>query len=73
MRISQARHFSMSNRPVCMICRAQTMNVTRRSPHPPYGNAYELQTFECQTCGLEIKRSFDGSGLPHASEAAPSG
>jgi hypothetical protein len=25
------------------------MNVTRRSPHPLYGNAYELQTFECRT------------------------
>jgi hypothetical protein len=51
----------------------QTITVTRRSPHPLFGSAYELQTFECQICGGEIKRSSDGSGLPHASEAAPSG
>jgi hypothetical protein len=56
-----------------MICKGQIMHVTRRSPHPLFGNAYELQTFECQICGGEIKRSSDGSGLPHASEAAPSG
>jgi hypothetical protein len=29
MSISLARHFGMRNRPVCMICRGQTMNVTR--------------------------------------------
>jgi hypothetical protein len=73
MSISQTRHFGMSNRPVCLICRAQTMNVIRRSPHPLYGNAYDLQTFEWQTCRREIKRSSDGSGLPYASEVAPSG
>jgi hypothetical protein len=72
MRISQARHFGIINRPVCTVCRRH-MNVTRRSPHPLYGSAYELQTFECETCGREIKRSSDVSGLPHASEAAPNG
>jgi hypothetical protein len=25
------------------------MNVTRRCSHPLYGDAYELQTFECRT------------------------
>jgi hypothetical protein len=72
MSISQARHFGMSNKPVCTVCKC-TMNVARRSPHPLHGNAYELQTFECQTCGGEIKRSSDASGLPHASDAAPNG
>jgi hypothetical protein len=70
MSIPHARHLGINNRPVCMICGAQTMNVTRRSPHPLYGNAYELQTFECRTCGKEIKRSSDGGGPPHGSEAA---
>jgi hypothetical protein len=46
------------------------MNVTRRSPHPLHGDAYELQTFECQTCKREIKRSSDRIGLPHPSDAA---
>jgi hypothetical protein len=72
MPISLARHFGMSTRPVCMICKGQTMNVSRRSPHPLFGNAYELQTFECAICGGEIKRSSDVTGRPHASEAAPS-
>jgi hypothetical protein len=46
------------------------MNVTRRYPHPLDGDAYELQTFECQTCGREIKRNSDRVGLPHPSDAA---
>jgi hypothetical protein len=62
MSISHARHFGMNHRPVCTRCRG-LMNVTRRSPHPLYGNAYELQTFECRTCGHGIERSCDGKGL----------
>ena len=46
------------------------MNVTRRTPHPLYGCNYELQTFECRTCGYETERSADRSGLPHLSDAA---
>jgi len=60
----------MSTTPVCTMCK-RPMNVTRRSPHPLYGNAYELQTFECRTCKREIERCADGNGLPHVSEAAP--
>jgi len=44
--------------------------VTRRTPHPLYGCNYELQTFECRTCGYETERSADRSGLPHLSDAA---
>jgi hypothetical protein len=56
--------------PTCPAC-ARTMNVTRRTPHPIYGDTYELQTFECRTCKLEIERSADRIGLPHPSDAAP--
>jgi predicted RNA-binding Zn-ribbon protein involved in translation (DUF1610 family) len=59
----------MPNRPVCTTC-GWPMNVTRRYPHPLDGDAYELQTFECQTCGREIKRNSDRVGLPHPSDAA---
>jgi hypothetical protein len=67
MSISQARHFGIVNRPVCRC--GSPMNVTRRSPHPLHGDAHELQTFECRTCGVEIKRSYDGSGLSRMSES----
>jgi predicted RNA-binding Zn-ribbon protein involved in translation (DUF1610 family) len=65
---SQARHFGMAIRPVCTTC-GWPMNVTRRSPHPLHGIAYEIQTFECGTCGREMTRSSDRIGLPHPSEA----
>ena len=55
--------------PTCPAC-TRTMHVTRRAPHPVYGNTYELQTFKCRTCGDEIKRSADRSGLPHVADAA---
>ena len=45
------------------------MYVIRRTPHPLYGNTYELQTFKCRTCGDEIERSADQSGLPHVNDA----
>lgn len=55
--------------PTCPSC-TRTMYVTRRTPHPIYGDTYELQTFECRTCGYEAERSADRSGLPHLSDAA---
>jgi hypothetical protein len=47
---------------ICPSCR-QMMRVARRTPHPLYGNEYELQTFICRTCGDEIQRSADRDGL----------
>jgi hypothetical protein len=60
--------FGAREGPTCSSC-IRTMYVTRRMPHPIYGDAYELQTFECQTCRREIERSADGSGLPHLGDA----
>jgi hypothetical protein len=61
--------FGAHEGPKCSLCN-RTMCVTRRTPHPIYGDTYELQTFECRTCGYEIERSADRSGLPHLSDAA---
>ena len=61
--------FGAHKGPTCPACTG-TMYVTRRTPHPIYGSAYELQTFECRTCKYEVDRSADRSGLPHLSEAA---
>jgi len=49
------------------------MRLTRRVPHPLYGYDYELQSFECRACALEINRSADIAGLPHANDAGPKG
>ena len=62
--------FGAHEGPTCPAC-ARTMNVIRRTPHPIYGDTYELQTFECRTCKLEIERSADRNGFPHLSDAAP--
>jgi hypothetical protein len=64
MQQSAGRHFGVHSEPVCAQCGWQ-MCLTRRSPHPLYGNAYEQQTFECRACKLEVERSADGNGLPH--------
>jgi hypothetical protein len=61
--------FGAHDGPTCLSC-AGTMVITRRTPHPIYGNTYELQTFGCRTCGCEVQRSADRSGLPHLSDAA---
>ncbi len=62
--------FGVHEGPICPAC-AKTMQVTRRTPHPLHGHTYELQTFECRTCGNEIERSADRSGRPHVSDARP--
>jgi hypothetical protein len=61
--------FGAHHGPTCPAC-TRMMYVTRRTPHPLYGNTYELQTFKCRTCGDEIERSADQSGLPHVADAA---
>jgi len=60
--------FGGDNGPNCPSC-TWMMHVKRRTPHPVYGHAYELQTFECRACRFEIERSADQSGLPHLSDA----
>jgi C4-type Zn-finger protein len=60
--------FGANDSPTCPMC-SMTMGLTRRVPHPHYGYDYELQSFECRSCGLEVKRSADIVGLPHASDA----
>jgi hypothetical protein len=65
-----ARDFGASYGPTCAKCK-RPMNITRRSPHPHHGNAYELQIFECRNCKIEIQRSADADGCPHPSDAAP--
>jgi tRNA(Ile2) C34 agmatinyltransferase TiaS len=36
--------------PLCGVCGKQ-MRLMRREPHPKLGPKYELDTFECQSCG----------------------
>jgi hypothetical protein len=60
--------FGSHQGPTCPACE-RIMNVIRRTPHPIYGDTYELQTFECRTCKFETERSADRSGLPHLSDA----
>jgi hypothetical protein len=66
----KARHFGANNGPICAKCN-RLMHIARRSPHPIYGNSYEMQIFECRNCKIEIERSADEDGCPHASDAAP--
>jgi hypothetical protein len=60
--------FGANDSPTCPECR-MAMRLTRRVPHPLYGYDYELQSFECRTCGLEMSRSADIAGLPHSGDA----
>jgi hypothetical protein len=36
--------------PLCAAC-AKPMRLIRRAPHPKLGHKYELDTFECPSCG----------------------
>jgi hypothetical protein len=51
-------HFGVSDTPLCPQCK-NLMRLTKRSPHPKYGNDFELQTFTCKVCQHEIKRDAD--------------
>jgi hypothetical protein len=35
------------------------MRLTRRTPHPKYGDDFELQKFTCRVCQHEIERDAD--------------
>jgi hypothetical protein len=48
---------------VCPEC-GKSMYVTRRSPDPNLGYAYERQTFSCDECDYEMERSADADGNP---------
>ena len=42
-------------RPLCGPC-GKPMRLTRREPHPKLGHKYELDTFECSSCGhMEVQ------------------
>jgi hypothetical protein len=53
--------FGASDTPACPECK-NLMRLTRRTPHPVRGNAFELQTFTCRVCQHEVTRSADRSG-----------
>jgi hypothetical protein len=53
--------FGIDDTPTCLECKGR-MHLTRRAPHPIHGNAFELQTFTCGTCRLEIERGVDRLG-----------
>ena len=60
----QARAFGADHRPACPEC-SRPMHVSRRSPHPDYGRAYEIQILTCFACKSEITRSVDKDGQPY--------
>ena len=53
--------FGATDTPTCPQCQNR-MHLTRRTPHPEFGCARELQTFTCGTCRHEINRSADVGG-----------
>jgi len=65
---TEPRHFGTDDLPICETCKSPT-RLTRRTPHPLYGIKYELQYFECRTCGREIHRSADAAGFAHNNDA----
>ena len=62
--MQQRRGFGASDMLRCERC-GGTMFLSRRTPHAELGAGYELQTFECRTCGHELSRSADNAGKPH--------
>lgn len=53
--------FGATDTLTCPQCKGR-MCLTRRSPHPIRGYAFELQTFSCTACSYEIQRTADRSG-----------
>jgi hypothetical protein len=61
---SAGQHFGSENLPICDMCQ-RPMQFARCMSHPVFGDGYELQLFECRTCGRQSRRSTDANGLPH--------
>ena len=61
----QPRAFGADDRPICQQC-GGPMHLIRRGPHSDFGASYERQTFLCPKCNIEIVRSADKQGQPHA-------
>jgi hypothetical protein len=53
--------FGATDTPACPKCKNR-MRLTRRMPHPKYRYEFELQTFTCGVCQLEIERNADQRG-----------
>jgi hypothetical protein len=53
--------FGANDNPTCPECKS-LMRLTRRAPHPIYGDEFERQTFECRSCRHEIERNADRAG-----------
>jgi hypothetical protein len=53
--------FGATDTLTCLQCKGR-MRLTRRTPHPTRGHAFELQTFSCMACTHEIERTADRSG-----------
>jgi hypothetical protein len=53
--------FGATDTPSCPECK-NIMCLTRRTPHPIRGHAFELQTFTCWVCKHEIERVADIGG-----------
>lgn len=53
--------FGATDNPVCPKCKNR-MRLTRRTPHPVRGDAFERQTFTCRVCQHEIERDADSLG-----------
>jgi hypothetical protein len=59
---SPALGFGIGDRLACPQCH-RIMRLTRRTPDPERGVAYELQTFACARCGCETRRCVDEQGV----------
>ena len=53
--------FGTNDTPTCPECK-NLMRLTRRTPHPKYGDDFERQTFTCKVCQHEIERDADCLG-----------
>jgi len=47
--------------PYCLSC-SKDMDLIHRSPHPEFGDNYEIQTFCCSACNQEKTRTVDKAG-----------